>query len=131
MTLRQLDQKGRKEFEVAESAEIQSPLRYEAVTAARLSEYHHREIMKMRWVLRYKGSGKPEARLVIIGYHDPRVGSDVRTEALVAFPVVEEVCSSWPPLTISFPLKREMSKTRFIRERLTTRHVVTRRRTSS
>ena len=40
--------------------------------------------MKMRWVLRYKESGKPKARLVIIGYHDPRVGSDVRTEALVA-----------------------------------------------
>ena len=40
--------------------------------------------MKMRWVLRYKKSGKPNARLVIIGYHDPRVGSDVRTEALVA-----------------------------------------------
>ena len=32
----------------------------------------------MRWVLRYKESGKPEALLVIMGYHDPRVGSDVR-----------------------------------------------------
>ena len=40
--------------------------------------------MKMRWVLRYKESGKPKARLVIIGHHDPRVGSDVRTEAPVA-----------------------------------------------
>ena len=40
--------------------------------------------MKMRWVLRYKESGKPKARLVISGYHDPRVGSDVRTAALVA-----------------------------------------------
>ena len=39
--------------------------------------------MKMRWVLRYKEPGKPKARLVIIGYHDPRVGSDVRTEAPV------------------------------------------------
>ena len=29
-------------------------------------------------------SGKPKARLVIVGYHDPRVGSDVRTEASVA-----------------------------------------------
>ena len=35
--------------------------------------------MKMRWFLRYEESGKPKARLVIIGYHDPRVGSDVRT----------------------------------------------------
>ena len=84
VTLRQLDQKGRKEFEVAKSAEIQSWLRYEAVTAALRSQYHHCDIMKMRWVLRYKESGKPKARLVIIGYHDPRVGSDVRTEALAA-----------------------------------------------
>ena len=38
----------------------------------------------MRWVLQYKESGKPKARLVIIGYHDPRVGSEVRTEAPVA-----------------------------------------------
>ena len=38
----------------------------------------------MRWVLRYKESSKPKARLVIIGYHDTRVGSDVRTEAPVA-----------------------------------------------
>ena len=82
MSLRQLDQKSRKEFEVSKSAEIQSWLRYEAVTAALRS--HHRDIMKMRWVLRYKESGKPKARLVIIGYHDPRVGSDVRTEAPVA-----------------------------------------------
>ena len=78
VSLRQLDQKGRKEFEVAKSAEIQSWLRYEAVTAALRSQYHHRDIMRMRWVLRYKESGKPKARLVIIGYHDPRVGSDVR-----------------------------------------------------
>ena len=49
LTLRQLDQKGRKEFEVAQSAEIQSWLRYEAVTAA-LRSHHHRDITKMRWV---------------------------------------------------------------------------------
>ena len=40
--------------------------------------------MKMRFVLRYKESGKPKARLVTVGYHDPRVGADVRTKALVA-----------------------------------------------
>ena len=84
MSLRQLNQKDRKEFEVAESAEIQSWLRHEAVTAALRSQYHHLDIMKMRWVLRYKESGKPRARLVITGYHGPRVGSDVITEALVA-----------------------------------------------
>ena len=84
VTLRQLDQNGRKELEVGKSAEIQSWLRYEAVTAALRSQYHHRDIMKMRWVLRYKECGKPKAHLVSIGYHDPRVGSDVRTEAPVA-----------------------------------------------
>ena len=77
VSLRQLDKEARKEFDIA--AEFQSWLRYD-VTA----QYHHRDIMKMRWVLRYKESGKPKARSVIIGYHDPRVGSDVRTEAPVA-----------------------------------------------
>ena len=38
--------------------------------------------------------------------------------------VVEEVCSSWPPLTISSPLKKGRSRTRFFRERLTTKHMV-------
>ena len=51
VSFRQLDQKGRKEFEVAKSAEIQSWLRYEAVTAALRSQYHDCDIMKMRWVL--------------------------------------------------------------------------------
>ena len=34
--------------------------------------------MKMRCVLLCKESGKPKARLVIRGYHGPRVGSEVR-----------------------------------------------------
>ena len=84
MSLRQVDKEARKEFDIAKSAEIQSWLRCEAVTAALRSQYHHRDIMRMRWVLRYKESGKPKARFVIIGCHDPRVGSDVRTEAPVA-----------------------------------------------
>ena len=67
VSLRQLNQEDRKEFEVAKSAEIQSWLRYEAVTAALRSQYHHLDIMKIRWVLRCKQSGKPKARLVIIG----------------------------------------------------------------
>ena len=82
--LRQLDRKSRTEFEVATSAEIQSWLRYEAVTAALRLQHHHRDKMKMRWVFRYIKSGKPNARLVINGYHDPRVSSEVRTEAPVA-----------------------------------------------
>ena len=84
VSLTQLDKEARKEFDTAKPAEIQSWLRYEAVTAALKSQHHHRDIMRMRWVLRYKESGKPKARLVIIGYHDPRVASGVRTEAPVA-----------------------------------------------
>ena len=38
----------------------------------------------MRWILRYKETGAPKARLVIIGYDDPRLGSEARTEAPVA-----------------------------------------------
>ena len=75
---------GQERVRSRKSAEIQSWLRYEAVTAALKLQYHHRDIMKMRWILRYKESGKPKARLVVIGYYDPRVGSDVRTEAPVA-----------------------------------------------
>ena len=49
VTMRQLDKEARKEFDIAKSAEIQSWLRYEAVTASA-------DIMK-RWMLRYKESG--------------------------------------------------------------------------
>ena len=49
VSLRQQDQESRKELEVAKSAESQSWLRYEAVTAALRSQYRHRDIMKMRW----------------------------------------------------------------------------------
>ena len=84
VNLHRLDRESRKEFDVAKSAEIQNWLRYDAVTAALRSQYHHRDIMKMRWALRYKESVTPKALLVIIGYQDPRVGSEARTEAPVA-----------------------------------------------
>ena len=48
VSLRQLNKEAREEFDTAKSAEIQSWLRYEAVTAALRSQYHHRDIMKMR-----------------------------------------------------------------------------------
>ena len=75
VNLRQLDQENKKEFDVAKSAEIQSWLRNEAVTAALRSQYHHRDIMKMRSVLRYRESGKPKARLVIIRFRRPNRGT--------------------------------------------------------
>ena len=83
VTLRHVDQKGTKEFEVAKSAEIQSWLRYEAVTPALKSQYHHRDIKKMRWVLRYKESGKPKAHLVIAVHHN-LASVQMSTEAPVA-----------------------------------------------
>ena len=103
VTLRQLDQKGRREFEVAKSAEIQSWLRYEAVTAALRSQYHHRDIMKMRWVLRYKESGKPKARLVIIGFTILASAQMSELRHLLHL-VVEEVVLHGQ--TISSPLKK-------------------------
>ena len=79
--------------------------------------------MKMRLVLRYKESGKPKARLVIIGYHDPRVGSDVRTEA----PVASRRGRSLFFLATAhnqFSIEKGTSRTRFFRVRFTTRHMV-------
>ena len=123
VSLSQLNQKDRKESEVAKSAEVQSWLRYEAVTAALRSQYHHLDIMKMRWVLRYKECGKPKARLVIIGHHDPRVGSDVRTEALVASRRGRSLFFMATGHN-QFSIEMWTSRTRFFRERLTTRHMV-------
>ena len=63
--------------------EIAAWLRYHAVKAEQRANYDPKDIMKMRWILRFKESGKAKARLVLIGYQDPRVGSEVRTEAPV------------------------------------------------
>ena len=82
--MRDLDAKGRKQFSEAKLVEIKSWLRYEAVRAALRNRFNAADVMKMRWILRYKESGTAKARLVIIGYHDPRLGSEVRTEAPVA-----------------------------------------------
>ena len=90
MNFHQLNRESRKEFDVAKSAEIQSWLRYEAVTAALRSQCHHRDIMKMWWALRCKESGTPKARLVIIGYHDPLVGPEFEPKHQWRY-VVEEL----------------------------------------
>ena len=65
----------------AMSTEIQAWLKHHAVQAALRSNYAEKSIMEMRWILRFKESGAAKARLVIIGYQDPRIGSEVRTEA--------------------------------------------------
>ena len=35
--------------------------------------------MHMHWILRFKDTRQAKTRLVIIGYHDPRIGRDVST----------------------------------------------------
>ena len=111
VSLRQLDQKGRKGFEVAKSAEIQSWLRYEAVTAALRSQYHHRDIMKMRWVLRYKQSDSTFGDYWLSRSSRRFRKSGPRHQL---HHVVEEVCFSWQPLTISSPLKKGDVKNAFL-----------------
>ena len=81
---------------------------------------HHRDIIKMRWVLRHKESGKPKARLVIIGYHDARVCSEVRAEAPMASRRGRSLSFSWPQLTTSCPLRQATSRACFCRRRSTT-----------
>ena len=67
----------------AMTREIQSWLKYHAVKAAPRSQFVGTDVVEMRWILRFKDSGQAKARLVIIRYNDPRIGGEVRTEALV------------------------------------------------
>ena len=39
--------------------------------------------MRLRWVLSFKADGRAKARLVVVGYQDPRIGSEVKTAAPV------------------------------------------------
>ena len=60
-------------------------------------------------------SGKPKARLVITGYHDRLVGTEVRTKAPVASRRGRNLFS-WPQLTTSSPLRKETSRMRYFME---------------
>ena len=115
----QLDCESRKECDVAKSAEIQSWLRREAVTAAIWSQYHHRDIMRRRGVLRYKASCKAKSRLK--NHWLPLLVRKFQPKHLWRHDV-EAVSSSW--LTISYPLRKDTSRTRFFRGRLTMCHLV-------
>ena len=110
----QLDCESRKECDVAKSAEIQSWLRREA-----WSQYHHRDIMRRRGVLRYKASGKPKARL--LNRWIPLLVRNFQSKHFWRHDV-EEVSSSWR--TISSPLRKETSRTRSVSGRLTMCHLV-------
>ena len=69
-----LDQEGRKGFDKAKENEVTQWIQEAA--AKRIEGYvpRHR-IMRMRWVLTYKETGAPKARIVIVGYEDPDITS--------------------------------------------------------
>ena len=67
---RKLSPEERKGFDVAKEAEVNQWVKEAA--ARRVSETVSEDrIMRMRWILTYKQSGEPKARLVVIGYEDP------------------------------------------------------------
>ena len=78
-----LDRDDQKTMRGAMDGEIKAWMKYHATKAAARANYKEEDIMKMRWILRFKENGAAKARLVIIGYQDPRIGKEVRTEAPV------------------------------------------------
>jgi len=83
VNLKKLDGDSQNQMRLAMTGEIKAWLKYHATKAALRANYAEKDIMKMRWVLRFRDSGQANARLVIIGYQDPRIGGEVRTEAPV------------------------------------------------
>ena len=73
VTLRELTKDQRTSMSEAKDAEVQSWMRYHAVEAALRSDFDPSEVMRLRWVLSFKADGKAKARLVVIGYQDPRL----------------------------------------------------------
>ena len=60
--------------------EVQSWLKYHAVKAAIRSQFAAEDVVRVRWLQCFQDNGPSIARLVIKGYHDPRIGCEVRTE---------------------------------------------------
>ena len=81
--MRDLDAKQRADIARAKGAEVASWLKYLAVEAALRANYDPAEVMRLRWVLSFKADGRAKARLVVVGYQDPRIGSEVKTAAPV------------------------------------------------
>ena len=78
-SITKLDVHQLKNMRDAMTREIQSWLKYHAVKAALRSQFAAKDVMQMRWILRFKDSGQAKSR-VIIGCHDPRIGGEVRVE---------------------------------------------------
>ncbi|CAE7547481.1 RE1 [Symbiodinium sp. CCMP2592] len=69
-----LDEKGRESFDAAKQAEVNQWIR-EAAARKIQGTVSKDRIMSMRWVLTWKDSGAAKARIVIVGYQDPDLGS--------------------------------------------------------
>ena len=76
MSITKLGVDQQKNMRSAMTRDIQSKLKYPAAKAALQSQVAAKDVMKKRWILRFKDSGQAKARLVIIGYHD--LASEVR-----------------------------------------------------
>ena len=84
VSIKKLDSDQQKNMRDAMTREIQSWLMYHAVKAALRSQFPAQNVMKMRWILRFRSSGQAKARLVIIGYCDPPIGGEVRTASVLS-----------------------------------------------
>ena len=69
-----LNAEKRKELERAKTTEIESWLKYEVVAAASRQGLDAKALMRMRWVITARSSGALKARLVLLGFQDPRLG---------------------------------------------------------
>ena len=92
VTLNRLSQDEHDKFKTAKDKEVQQWLKYEVVKA--VSKQHNipeEQVMRMRWVCTWKpekneqgeftGKNKAKARLVILGFQDPELGSPTQDTA--------------------------------------------------
>ena len=72
--LRKLDPAMREQFRAAKNAEVNSWLANQVTAAARRSDAGPKGPMRMRWHLTVKSDGQAKARIVLLGFEDPRLG---------------------------------------------------------
>ena len=71
-----LSEEGRRGFDKAKENEVTQWIQEAAAKRIEGHVPRHR-VMRMRWVLTYKETGAPKARIVIVGYEDPDITSVV------------------------------------------------------
>ena len=64
----------RDQFRAAKNAEINSWLANQVTAAARRADAGPKGPMRMRWHLTVKADGQAKARIVLLGFEDPRLG---------------------------------------------------------